>query len=484
MPHEEQRSIRLEVAHPGSAAAAGYVVRLFAHTHGFSVTESPDADVVLLYGRSNGAATNQAVRVHVPMPMLGADGNGTQMPSAAMDFRALLRAAAPGDLREFVTNEGRRELTLELDIIAAAFWCLTRAEERATADESDAHLLSDRVDLHGRFPAEFSHAPLEFYEIPVVNRWFENLSALIRERLGLPVESPQEQQTIALTHDVDLLHKYRGLAGLGRSVGRVLKNPGAGLNDLKAATAVNFSGRRDPYDSFDDLYGIKERISAHSTFFMMTKSGGEHDCDYRLEDPAVRSLMLRARTFGDEIGVHPSWNSGTSAEMIAREVKAVEAANGQSVRGSRQHYLRFHAPHTWRHLAAAGVRYDSSLGFPDRAGFRCGWSGAFRPFDTDTMQELPILEIPLVCMDITLAAYEKIPAELCLERLTNLLDASCDHIRGGALVFLWHNSIADRDTFKGYWDTFEYFFSIASGSARFVTLNQLCDEYEQPGRSF
>jgi hypothetical protein len=452
--------------------AARFVLRTFARNQGFAFAKG-DAEhgapgVTIVYGGQADAVVTATAESDQSRPLIiPADGSFFHPESPGrLDFAALLRAAQPGGLGKFVSRENGA-LTLRLDIIAAAFWCLTRAEERTDS----------RRDPHGRFLCAYSAAPPEFYDVPVVNRWFENLGTLLRQELGLAADPPRERQTIALTHDIDLMRKYAGAGSVVRGIGRMLKNPAAGLRDTKAAAAVNFSGQRDPYDSFDDLYAIKERISAHSTFFMMTGSGGQHDCDYRLEDANARNLLLRARTFGDEIGVHPGWDSGTRPEQIASEVREVERANGQPVLGSRQHYLRFEAPQTWRHLAAAGVKYDSSMGFPDRSGFRCGWSGVLRPYDVEQQKELDVLEIPLVCMDVTLAAYEKIPAELCLERLTNLLDASTDHVRGGAFVFLWHNSIADRDMFPGYWDTFEYFFSIASGSARFVTLASLCEEY-------
>ena len=90
--------------------------------------------------------------------------------------------------------------------------------------------------------------------------------------------------------------------------------------------------------------------------------------------------------------------------------------------------------------------------------------------------ELPIVEIPLVLMDVSLAVYEKIPSEKALEHLAALIEAS--NVRGGAFVFLWHNIMRDKVAFPGYWDTFEYFFFAAAGSARFVTLSQLCEEFD------
>ena len=122
------------------------------------------------------------------------------------------------------------------------------------------------------------------------------------------------------------------------------------------------------------------------------------------------------------------------------------------------------------------------MAFADRAGFRCGWSGCFHPFDIETRTELPIIEIPITVMDVTLPVYEKLPSEHSIERLSALVDA-CE-VSGAAFVLLWHNILRDKRAFPGYWDALEYFLFAAAGSARFVTLNALCDEFEkrQPGR--
>ncbi|MGB9693011.1 MAG: hypothetical protein ACPL7D_12685, partial [Candidatus Sumerlaeaceae bacterium] len=142
----------------------------------------------------------------------------------------------------------------------------------------------------------------------------------------------------------------------------------------------------------------------------------------------------------------------------------------------RQHYLRFSVPDTWYIQGQCGLRYDTSVGFADRAGFRCGWSGCLRPFDVEKRMELPIIELPLVAMDITLAVYEKLPAEKAIERFARLLDAS--ETRGGAFVLLWHNTLHDHRAFPGYWDTMEYFLFASAGTAEFVTAARLCEEFE------
>lgn len=470
-----------------------YVVRLFARNSGFRLSFQQADDPWASHSSSG-----QTLRLHYGDPGTPA-GPADPVPSTASTpprllirrspffgpsylsspdlpepVADLLAAAQPGGLRRVLSVQPDGTRLLSLDILAASFWFLSRYEEA----------IISTTDEHGRFQCSMSMAPAEMYDIPVVNRWFEQLREILLEPLNqssaFTTEPLLPRQTIVLTHDVDLLRKYRGFRTVRHALSTAVHSGvGEATAEMRYASLVMAGIRRDPYDSFDELFTLKERIGAPSTFFLM--GGGNHalDADYRLSDPAIRSLISRIRATGDEIGVHPSYESSRSQEMIASELAAVSSAAGRRVQGSRQHYLRLNVPGTLRMLAQAGLRYDSSLGFADRAGFRCGWSGCFYPFDVERREEIPIIEIPLIVMDMTLAIYERIPSELSLERLAHLLDAT--EVRSGAYVFLWHNVMRDRRAYPGYWDTFEYFFFACAGNARYTTLGALCDEFEQQG---
>jgi hypothetical protein len=273
------------------------------------------------------------------------------------------------------------------------------------------------------------------------------------------------------------MRKYRGLRGVRRAISTMISaDTREATGEIRLASLVLAGIRRDPYDSFDELFSLKEKIAAPSTFFLMGGGNAPLDADYNLDDNPTRELISRIRGCGDEIGVHPSYETHRSPEMLADETRALSEGTGMVIEGARQHYLRFAVPETWHAQTAANLRYDSSLGFADRAGFRCGWSGCFHPFDIDKREELPIIEIPLVAMDVTLAIYEKLSAEHSLERLAKLLAAS--ETRGGVFVLLWHNILRDKRVFPGFWDSLEYFVFASAGSARFTTLGRLCDEFE------
>ncbi|MGC8740312.1 MAG: polysaccharide deacetylase family protein [Candidatus Sumerlaeaceae bacterium] len=381
----------------------------------------------------------------------------------------LLQEATSADgFVKYVERVSIKRAHINFDLVAAAFWFLSRYEEYVTAT----------AEAHNRFLAAFSVAPPEMYDQPVVNRWFEQLERVI-EDLSRHRNSAYfcKKPRVVLTHDVDLLRKYRGLMGVRRTISAMMRGDAReATSEIRMASLVLAGLRRDPYDSFDDIFSVKERLSAPSSFYLMGGGEAPLDGDYSLDDQMVRELIMRILSHGDEIGLHPSYETFQSLKQMQAETQALEKAVGHSVIGARQHYLRFSVPDTWYIQGQCGLRYDTSVGFADRAGFRCGWSGCLRPFDVEKRMELPIIELPLVAMDITLAVYEKLPAEKAIERFARLLDAS--ETRGGAFVLLWHNTLHDHRAFPGYWDTMEYFLFASAGTAEFVTAARLCEEFE------
>ncbi len=463
------------------APCVKYLFDLFGRVHNYDCLHvspsdpAPDAEIVVSYSAAPPGEMPQTDHPHM-MISRGAffgESFGKDV-SPPDDLTDLAKLAKNHGLSPLAIRTGA-VARVEADIVASAFYLLSGYHDWVSRER----------DQFGRVLSTHVPLPPEIWDLPLVNHWFRQMDELLRalltnqpettapERRGVPAT-----QTICLTHDVDLIRKYR-YGNVHKHVVRGLKaGSGKGGEEWKRARQVLSGKLKDPYDSFDQLYTVKERVSAPSTYFIMGAEPGGHNGDYKLDSREMKDLLVRARTAGDELALHGSWESGEEPGRLEAERKSLAEAARTDIRGARQHYLRYSTPETFRALSKQGVRYDSTGGFPDRGGFKFGWSGCFYPFDLDKMEPHSVLEIPLVCMDVTLAVYEKIPAELALERLTNLLDAACDDVPGGAFVFLWHNTMGDKVTYPGYWDTFEYFFSVASGAARFVTLSQLCDEFD------
>src|SRR5690606_866177 len=114
-------------------------------------------------------------------------------------------------------------------------------------------------------------------------------------------------------------------------------------------------------------------------------------------------------------GLHPGSDAGRDVSYISAEKNALEKACGHPVTRSRQHYLRFTVPDTWRRLAGAGIAIDSTVGYAAEPGFRCGTSHAFPVFDIHRRETLPLLEQPLLVMDVSLRWYKQLSVPEALD---------------------------------------------------------------------
>jgi hypothetical protein len=319
------------------------------------------------------------------------------------------------------------------DELADAFFHLARIEER----------LGPR-DEHGRFAAHNSCLdPLD----PPLER--------LRERLG--VEPPRWQGArfaVALTHDVDVPWRWTGNAVRG-SVARLrharrLADAGREARALATLPVYKLRGS-DPNWSFERILADERHAGASSTFFVM--AGHAHPADgpsaetYEQLRPRLVETILGG---GGEVALHGSYTAADDTERLGAEKWKLEELAGP-VSGQRFHYLRIVTHENLAQLAKLGFRYDSTLGFADAPGFRAGIAHPFRPWDFETDAPLPLVEIPLAAMDVTLAEerYLGLSAAEAEIRLRRLLDDAAE--RGGGFAVLWHSERFDPATTQG-WD--------------------------------
>jgi hypothetical protein len=88
-----------------------------------------------------------------------------------------------------------------------------------------------------------------------------------------------------------------------------------------------------------------------------------------------------------------------------------------------------------------GLQCDTTMGYPDQEGFRCGTCHRFHPFDVEQDRELKIWEQPLIVMDGALHTYRGFSPEQGEARILELA-ARCKQVEG-TFTLLWHNSALD-----------------------------------------
>jgi hypothetical protein len=329
---------------------------------------------------------------------------------------------------------------LTVDVFGGAFFTLSRYEERVIPAR----------DRFGRFAATSSIAHAEgFLGIPIVDAYVEVLWSALR-RLWPGLERRQRQFGIALTHDVDqpLASVGRRAPALARQLGAdvlVRRDAGLAVRRVRSWAGLRRGEHRlDPYNTFDFLMDVSERHSTASAFyFLATEESTALDGPYTLEQPWIRALIKRIHERGHEIGLHASFHSHTDPLRTATEFLRLRSmAEGVGVTqerwGGRQHYLRWENPVTWSNWEAAGLDYDSTLGYADRIGFRAGTSYAFAPFHLLDRRPLKLRERPLQVMDATLFEYMELASESAFESVIAVA-RECRRY-GGTLSLLWHNS--------------------------------------------
>ena len=287
------------------------------------------------------------------------------------------------------------EVILKVDVFGSVFFMITRYEEVAIPER----------DAHERFPASASLASANgFLSRPIADEYVDLLWRAIHWLWPALKRRPTEFR-LRLTHDVD-----RPWATLGR-LGKVAhslagdlvvrRDPGLAARRLRAAIDAR-SGRvdRDPWNTFAMLMDTSERYGLRSTFYFMAgASDPRFDGSYRISDPQVMRLIRQIHDRGHDIGLHSSYETFNSLERMQTEFERLKATCQtvgieSDVWGVRQHYLRFEAPLTWRNQQAAGLTYDSSLGFADVNGFRTGTCREFPAFDVVASVPLTLRERP------------------------------------------------------------------------------------------
>lgn len=319
------------------------------------------------------------------------------------------------------------ELRCGIDLFASTFFMLTRWEEAALPER----------DAFGRFPAHASLAyRAGFLHRPVVNEYARFLARGLA-RLGLPVPERQQTARLHLSCDVDYprlwwstLARWRTLAGslLQRKSSR----------EALWWVRHHFFKPGDPFDVFEEWMVQAERKGLCWHFNFLSERPASADAYYSLEHPFVARLLQRIAARGHVIGFHPSRQAHADVAAFERELASLRRVSPVPVTTGRQHYLCFSVPDTWQRWNDFGMVWDSTLGYPEAEGFRCGICCDFPVFNINIRQMLPLREKPLLAMDVTLAHYRGYSPTQALDRMQALWRTVQEH--RGELVLLWHNS--------------------------------------------
>lgn len=370
---------------------------------------------------------------------------GEWMPSSE-GYEALIAESIPTPgtslATALVTHEESAQV-VHFDILGLTWWMLSRAEEVGRSD----------LDEHRRFPAVASHAfRHDYLERPIVDEWMHVLGQVI-QRQWPRTHLKSHTFAVVVSHDVDVPSRYafsnatRMLQGIAGDVIRRADIQSAVWAPWIRANSGSRLHRADPANTFDWIMDVSEIHGLKSAFyFICGRTDPNRDSDYEPEHPAIRDLMRRIYQRGHEIGLHPSYNTYQATECIAAEANRLrticsEEGIDQSFWGGRMHYLRWETPTTMLGWERAGMSYDSTLGYADRAGFRCGTCFEYPALNPLGGEALKLRLRPLIAMECTLISrrYMNLGTSEESFRIFTDLKARCRRA-GGNFTMLWHNT--------------------------------------------
>lgn len=312
---------------------------------------------------------------------------------------------------------------LSLDLAMSAFFLLSRVEE--------LNANADMLDAHGRFKASSSLAyKMGFIDRPMVNEYAEMVVRIFGV-MGVQLPVNRQGEKLLYTHDVDIL-TYEPI--LKAMVGDIIKR-----HDLLSAIKRVRNLWYDEHDTFDALMDMSEVRNQKGTFNIMAThyDFNKPVSDNYLSKRAFDSMLNRLRARGHQLGFHPGYYTADNEEQWKRERMMVESRVQQALSVGRQHYLRVFVPRTLEIWEDNGMYLDSSLGFADRTGFRCGTGCIYHPYDFRTGKSMSLLEQPLVVMDTTLDLYESLSEKQKEERINLYISLSLKYSM--PVTLLYHN---------------------------------------------
>jgi hypothetical protein len=328
------------------------------------------------------------------------------------------------------------------DFLGLIFWMLNRVEE---------YDYKNIKDFHNRFTSKDSILYEGNYFLrPIVDEWITFLRNVIN------FYSPNTKLIthnfkFRLTHDVDRPFRYlytKCHIFIFRILFDFLKKKISLSNLVKLCYYKFFYKKKilqnDVYNNFEELISLSKLTHSSSTFFFM--AGCTHnstDPDYNLSNSEILELGKKIINSGNEIGLHPSYNTYNNLVELQKEVNNFKIFFSQLGLSkficSRMHYLRFNYPETLINLENLGVDVDETMAFADTIGFRCGTSFEYHPFNLWNNEQMKIKIRPLHAMQWSINSpnYMGLNIEEGFEQLFLMYEKINKH--GGQFNYLIHN---------------------------------------------
>ena len=336
-------------------------------------------------------------------------------------------------LTAFFKNE-RGAVHFPFDIFSATFYLLSRYEE----------YLPYSKDEYGRYDYQQSLSSTSgFLKIPLVNKWLEFFAGYIQSKFaGFQIK--KKAFHFFPTYDVDIAFEWR-YKGFIRNTGQLLTL--LMRQDYKKITQAFkiLDGKiKDPFDNFDYFDKLHEELNLHPAyFFLVSKNNTKYDKNISPSRNEMKALIQWLARKND-IGIHPSYYASQDEKILKEEKFLLEEIAGITIQKSRQHYLRFNLPGTYRQLADAGIKDEFSMGYGAINGFRASYTDSFYWYDIEREEKTNLRLHPFCYMDSNVIFREKLTPKESFEELMYFYN-TCKNVNGTFIIIMHNHLMGNND---------------------------------------
>jgi len=332
------------------------------------------------------------------------------------------------------------------DIFAASFYLLSRYEE----------YLPYKKDMYGRYAHENSLAFKEgFLDQPLINLWLSELKDALKKSFPL-LAIRNSQFTLLPTYDIDIAWSYKH-KGWWRNLGGSLQSVVKGnWQQLTERINVLKGKQKDPFDTYGWLNHLHQQYNLKPYyFFLLAQRTSRYDKNISPRKKALQ-VLIGDHLIRYPVAIHPSWRSGDEYSLLNKEMEILQNVTGNKVVSSRQHYIRFTLPETFRRLHDAGIQFDFSMGYGSINGFRASVACPFYWYDLEKEKQTELLLFPFCYMDANSFYEQKYTAQQALEEMQHYYKIVKSV--NGTFIMIWHNHFLGTDKlYAGWKEVYEQF---------------------------
>jgi hypothetical protein len=317
------------------------------------------------------------------------------------------------------------------DIFETVFCHISRFEEVFSENS--------RKDEHLRMKTQ--HQLLvrnKLHNIPVVDQ----LVLAFYRALGFNIQDTGT--TFSMTHDIDAIQKFNSALKLPKSILRVLLM-GLGISGVFEIIRWYFKALQkkdnDPYYVFDSML-VSDDIFIDKIIFFVAGGKTKFDLFNKNYIKWLPEVIDKAVDKGYAIAYHPSYNAYNEPEIFSEELRVLRKSYLQAILHMRTHFLRLDFNSTFNISANNSIVIDSTLGFPDTIGFRCGTGFRYFLYDFVSEKQSAIIELPMIIMDSALLyIYCKNDIVCFRDKIYQFIEKNKFNTH---ITFNFHNSTFDR----------------------------------------